>query len=121
VFPGHVGTIYQAFNGVYSGRSTPRTLRLLPDATVFSDRAAQKIRARERGWVYAVEQLVTHGAAAPRDGEDLGAWLRAALALVTRPVRHPGNYRYVWPLARGLVRVVDPRPRRAYPKKGPTA
>ncbi len=40
VMPGHVGTIYQAANSVYTGRSTPRTLTLLPDGTVFSDRAA---------------------------------------------------------------------------------
>src|SRR5206468_2839829 len=38
VFPGHIGGIYQAFNGRCLGRGTPRTLRLLPDGTVFSDR-----------------------------------------------------------------------------------
>jgi hypothetical protein len=41
VMPGHIGTIYQATNAVYTGRATPRTLTLLPNATVFSDRAAQ--------------------------------------------------------------------------------
>lgn len=118
VFPGHIGTIYQAHNAAYLGRSTARTLRLLPDGTVFSDRAAQKIRARERGWVYAVEQLVAHGAPAPRDGEDLGAWLRAALARVTRTMRHPGNHRYAWALDRRLRRTF-PRPNPTdYPKKG---
>lgn len=65
VMPGHVGTIYQAFNAHYLGRSTPRTLTLLPDGSVFSDRTAQKIRARERGWAYAVEQLVAFGAPEP--------------------------------------------------------
>jgi hypothetical protein len=50
VHPGHIGTIFQAFNGAYLGRGTPRTLRLLPDGTVLSDRAIQKIRAGERGW-----------------------------------------------------------------------
>lgn len=117
VFPGHVGTIYQAHNATYLGRSTCRTLRLLPDGTVFSARAAQKIRARERGWVYAVEQLVAHGAPAPRDGADLGPWLREALALVTRTMRHPGNHRYAWALDRRLRRTFPaPDPRR-YPKR----
>lgn len=62
VFPGHVGTIYQAHNAVYRGRATPRTLHLLPDGTVFSSRAAQKVRAREQGWRYAVAQIVEAGA-----------------------------------------------------------
>lgn len=121
VFPGHIGTIYQAHNAVYLGRSTVRTLRLMPDGTVFSARTAQKIRARERGWVYAVEQLVAHGAPAPCDGEDLGAWLRAALAQVTRTMRHPGNHRYAWALERRLRRTFPtPNPTR-YPKKGHAA
>lgn len=55
VFPGHVGTIYQAHNAAYLGRGTARTLRLLPDGSVFSARTAQKIRSQERGWQHAVE------------------------------------------------------------------
>lgn len=30
IMPGHVGTIYQATNAVYTGRGTPRTLTFLP-------------------------------------------------------------------------------------------
>src|SRR5262249_10304227 len=41
IMPGHVGTIYQAANSVYTGRATARTLTLLPDGTVFSDRGVQ--------------------------------------------------------------------------------
>src|SRR6185436_10478825 len=81
VFAGHVGTIYQAHNAVYLGRSTARTLRVLPDGTVLSARALQKIRARDRGWQYAAEQLERFGASRP--GEDLGAWLREWLPRVT--------------------------------------
>src|SRR5262252_7100744 len=36
MFAGHLGIIYQAHNGRYLGRATRRTLRLLPDARVFS-------------------------------------------------------------------------------------
>lgn len=121
LFAGHVGTIYQAHNAAYLGRGTARTLRLLPDGRVFSDRAAQKVRARERGWAYAVEQLVAHGAPAPRDGEDLGAWLRGALALVTRTMRHPGNHRYAWALTRRHRRLFAAPDPASYPKRSVVA
>ena len=94
---GHWGTIYQASNAVYAGRATPRTLRILPDGTVFSARTASKIRARERGWRYAVDQLVAAGAPAPSG--DLAAWLRAVLPQVTRAQRHGGNHRYLMPVS----------------------
>lgn len=103
-FGGHVGTIYQAGNAAYLGRSTPRTLRVLPDGTVFSARAASKIRARERGWAYAVGQLVAAGAPEPAGDSraELRAFLERALATVTRPMRHHGNHRYAWALDRRL-------------------
>lgn len=102
--PGHVGQIYQAQNGVYLGRSTPRTLHLLPDGSTFSARAAQKVRRQERGWRYAVEQLVAAGAQPPSG--DLGPWLCGAMsALVT--VRHPGNHRYAWAFSRGEQRALS--------------
>ena len=101
VKPGHVGIIYRATNALYAGRSTPRSLTVLPDGTVFSARAASKVRRRERGWRYAVDQLVAYGAVAPRGAEDMAAWLRAALADVgARRLRHPGNHRYLFVLGR---------------------
>lgn len=101
-FGGHVGTIYQALNATYLGQAAPRTIRLLPDGTVMSARALQKIRAGERGARYAVSQLVAAGAAAP-DG-DHREWVRRELPRVTRTARHPGNHRYVWALDRRLRR-----------------
>jgi len=98
VFGGHVGTIYQASNAVYTGRASPQTLRLLPDGSVFSNRAASKIRQQERGWRYAVELLVAHGAPEPRG--DLHAWLREVVPAITRPLRHRGNHRYLFALSR---------------------
>lgn len=102
VFPGHIGTIYQAHNGRYLGRGTARTLRLLPDGQVLSARALQKLRAGERGWHYVAEQLARAGAVgdAPENHETRSAWLRDALRRCTRTVRHPGNHRYAWPLRR---------------------
>lgn len=112
VFGGHVGTIYQASNAIYTGRATPRTLRLLPDGTVFSDRAASKIRNGERGWRYAVDQLVAHGAPEPRG--DLHAWLREVVPAVTRAMRHHGNHRYAFALSRAARRALPAG--LAYPK-----
>jgi hypothetical protein len=106
--PGHVGTVYQASNALYTGRSTARTLTLLPDGTVISDRALSKIRKREKGWRYAVEQLVTQGARPPAEGQDLGSWLREVKPMISRRTRHPGNHRYVWGLDRTMKRALEP-------------
>lgn len=101
VKPGHVGVIYSATNAVYAGRSTARSLVLLPDGTVFSDRAASKVRRRDRGWRYAVDQLVDRGATAPGPAADLTGWLPKALAEIgAQRVRHPGNHRYLFALGR---------------------
>jgi hypothetical protein len=104
IFGGHVGTIYQASNGVYLGRGTARTLRLLPSGRVLNDRAIQKVRARERGWRYVVADVVAAGA--PEPGDDLDGWLRMALPAVTRTFRHPGNHKYAWALARAARRAL---------------
>lgn len=100
VFGGHVGTIYQAFNAVYVGRGSRRTLHMLPDGTVFSARAASKIRNRERGWRYAAAQLERFGVPALTSTEDSAAWLRQALESTARCTRHPGNHKYVWALSK---------------------
>ncbi|MGW7611885.1 Mom family adenine methylcarbamoylation protein [Streptomyces sp. NPDC054766] len=42
VMPGHVGTIYAATNAIYASRATTRTVKPLPDGTVFNSRTAQK-------------------------------------------------------------------------------
>lgn len=96
VHKGHVGTIYQTFNGTYLGRSAPRTIRLLPDGSVLNARTIQKIRAQERGWRYGAKLLEGFGAT-PVAG-DPGRWLREWLPKLTRPVRHPGNHKYAWAL-----------------------
>lgn len=114
VTPGHVGTIYQAHNGLYYGRATARTLRLLPDGTVFSDRAIQKIRARERGWRYAAAQLEAFGAPLLGPSADSKTWLLSHLSGLTRAFRHSGNHKYVWPLDRRLRRHL--KPGAPYPK-----
>lgn len=100
VFRGHIGTIYQATNATYLGRSKAERRRLLPDGSLLHGRALAKIRRRDRGWRYAVEQLVAHGAAPPRASEDLGAWLAVELPRITRALPHAGNHKYAWTLSR---------------------
>ena len=115
VFRGHIGTIYQGHNAVYLGRGTPRTLTLLPDGQVLSDRAQQKVRSADRGVRYAVALLVGQGAEPPPsdDPTELAAWLRLWKDRLCRRVRHRGNHKYAWPLSR-CVRLLASLP---YPKQ----
>lgn len=108
VFAGHVGTIYQASNAVYLGAARASTQLLLPDGRSFSPRALAKIKARDRGWRYAVDQLVSAGAREPQGDttEVLAAWLAAELPRVVRRERHPGCLKYALPFDRAARRAL---------------
>lgn len=108
VFPGHLGTIYQATNAAYFGRGQARTWRLLPDGSVLSARAISKIRAGERGWRYAADLLVHAGA--PEPSGSLREWLTLWLPRVTRTMRHRGCHKYAWTFGRTRL------PTKPYPK-----
>lgn len=102
--PGHVGTVYQALGADYCGRATPRTLKFLPDGTVFPDRSAQKIRRGEQGAGGQVRRLVALGATPPGGPAD-AVWLARALADIgTRTARHLGNHRFVFRLGGPVTR-----------------
>jgi hypothetical protein len=118
--PGHIGIVYQALNATHVGRSTARTHWALPDGTIFSPRAMQKIRKQERGHEYAEQQLIASGAPVMLAGQKPAAWLAEALrAAGGRTFRHPGCIRYAFRL--GTTRAqrrsvyVDPAPE-PYPK-----
>jgi len=115
VFGGHLGTIYQAHNAAYLGRSRAELRRVLPDGSVVHNRALTKIRNRRRGWRYAVAQLVRAGARPLRDDEDPRRWLTRELARVSRPLRHPGNHKYAWTMHKRDARHLRELAR-AYPK-----
>jgi hypothetical protein len=103
ILPGHVGWIYQATNAVYVGRGHARALQLLPDGRTFSRRAAQKIRSGEKGWRYACQLLVDHGAdSPPDDGQDRRTWLAHWAHTLCRRTPHAGNHKYLWCLERKL-------------------
>jgi hypothetical protein len=112
---GHVGTIYQAFSGIYLGQSAARTLRVLPDGSILNDRTIQKIRALDQGCEYASATLERFGAT-PLAG-DPRAWLAQWLPRITRSLRHPGNHKYAWPLSRIARRKMPPS--LPYPKLNP--
>jgi len=96
LFPGHVGFIYQASNAVLSGRSTARTVIVLPDGTTVSERALQKVRAQEQGAQYVEARLVASGARARTADQSPAGWLTDALdAAGARKVRHAGCLRYL--------------------------
>lgn len=97
LMPGHIGTVYQALNGRYTGRGTSRPLTLLPDGRVFSARARAKVTGGERGAAHVRARLIELGAPPPAAGEPPARWLKRALAAAgTRTARHRGNHRYVW-------------------------
>jgi hypothetical protein len=99
MFAGHVGTIYQASNAVLVGRSKARLLKLLPDCCVLNERAVAKIRAGGHGAGYSAEILERYGAD-PLGVSDPREWLEKWLPLLTRPLRHEGNWKYAWALDR---------------------
>jgi hypothetical protein len=122
VFPGHVGTIYQASNALYVGKTRGDYEYLFSDGTSFFAGNLSKIRSRAKGWRYATEQLVAHGAEPPPPG-DLRAWLERELVRVTRKVKHLGKHRYLFPLVEAAARDVERaqregaiNPTQAYPR-----
>lgn len=109
VFRGHLGTIYCATNGRYIGKTNDSTLRLLPDASVLSNRAQGKIVRDEPNSDGPIEQLLRWGADPMRRGEDPEAWLEHWRNRLTRKLRHRGNHRYIWCINRRWRSRVLPR------------
>lgn len=93
----HTGVVYRALGCQRKGISSPRTLWLLPDGQVASERAMSKLRAGECGRDYAEQQLRNKGAPVrgPLEGGD--QYLkRLKQEGFLRPLRHPGNLRFAW-------------------------
>lgn len=99
-FVGHVGTIYQATNAVYMGRSRADEKLLFPDGTMVAGRSESKVKGAEQGADGFVRLLEKHGAPPRRPREGLVAYVEAWLPLLTRRVKHTGNHKYVWALHR---------------------
>ena len=90
---GHIGCIYRASNAAYRGRSSPRTLWMARNGSVFADRMLSKLRGGEVGERYAYERLAANGAPRSQIGEGGVAYLtRLQADGWLRPQRHPGNH-----------------------------
>lgn len=99
VKPAHWGTIYQASNALYVGRSCARLQLIAPDGSVVPPRGLSKLRNEDRGWEYVERQLVSRGAPARAFGEEPRAYvarLRFAPGFSMR--KHPGNLVYAFGL-----------------------
>lgn len=117
VFPGHIGTIYQASNAEYLGRTTPRRVLLLPDGRALSERALSKVRGDEQGHACVERELVRFGARSRRPDERGAEWLRDALRTASvRSIGDGGNHRYAFRLGVRCRLVAVGLPAAAYPK-----
>jgi hypothetical protein len=119
VLAGHVGTIYQATNAVYTGTSKGRNRLLLPDGTLLHERALAKIRARDSRWESAAKPLILAGAKPLLAHEDAAAWVKRWAARLCRPLHHSGNHRYLFGLDRQMKKHLPPS--LPYPKFCPDA
>lgn len=112
VTPGHVGTIYQAFNGRHAGRANRATKYQAPTGRDVPKRVLDKVMTGERGARYSRDVLLAAGAPPQLPGESDAAYVVRAREAFRR-YRHPGNLAYVWPLVAG---VALPGQAQAYPK-----
>lgn len=114
--PGHVGMIYQGMSAAHRGRTKARLEYLTPDGQTFSERAFYKIKLRESGVAYAVDELVRRGAPRPAN-DDLPAWLAGLVAggfLARR--KHPGNFVYSFALTQAAKIAAKGLPTLPYPR-----
>lgn len=98
IFPGHVGTIYQASNALYAGRGTKRKLHLDIHGRAFSDRNFSKIRNREAGCERCLANLERATRTSRCFDESYAGFVERARRKL-RPLSHPGNHLYLFPLA----------------------
>lgn len=120
ITPGHVGTIYQAFNGIHVGRSKPRALLLNQEGRVIPERTISKLKKGGKGEEYAYRLFQEMGAPRRAWMEEREVYLNRALPFVVgRRILHPGNLAYLWAIGAPLERKRTARgfpPPLPYPK-----
>ena len=96
VMPGHIGGIYQAFNGRYVGRSSKTTKILTDSGHVVNARSLSKVRNLEDGYKGMIRKMTNKfGCRPPEPNENLRLWSKEVTANYRR-IKHPGNHVYVW-------------------------
>lgn len=117
--PGHVGVIYQGHNAHHAGTARGGTLWLDSDGRTVSRRALSKLRNEERGQAHVYRSLLARGAPPREPSEPPSDYVARVLSSgCFRPVRHPGNFVYLWAVgpARASTRAGF-RPSLPYPRK----
>lgn len=118
IMPGHCGMIYQALSARFLGRSSKRTILMMPNGRLFSARALSKIERLESGWQYAQNQIIDAGGSERRIAEEPGAWINRLKAEgFFRKVRHPGNFVYAFGLTRSARIAMRTKTEYTYPRK----
>jgi hypothetical protein len=92
-----VGTIYQAHNGTYLGRTLKKTVVSGEDGNVITARTISKVRNQEQGRNYAYRKLLQAGVSPKSDTETWREFATRARTSMNR-TRHPGNHVYAWAL-----------------------
>ncbi len=103
VMPGHIGRVYQAFNGSYRGRTKPGDELWTPEGTPLSGLTISKIGTERSGKEAAVLYLERATGTKRRKGESLGSFRRRAIAKALQSgdllnISHPGKHVYLWNL-----------------------
>ncbi len=118
ICPGHVGTIYQAANATYLGKSQARNFYQLPDGQLLHPRMLQKIKKGDKGWQYAEKRLVLAGARPRLASEDPSVWLQQALREAGAfTIRHSGLHRYAFRIGERRRFIRLGKPSYPYPKR----
>lgn len=118
VMPGHIGTIYQAHNGQYLGRSHPKRMVLTANGKSVNQRMLSKLRNAESGQDYARKWCETHTGLVQHAEESNRAYIERMIAEL-RTLKHPGNHAYAWAVGNRKVRKDTEtrfKPSRDYPK-----
>lgn len=126
VMPGHIGRVYQAFNGSYRGRTKPGDEVWTENGTPLSGLTVSKVGTTRSGHEAALAYLQRVTGVPRSPGEPLRTYRKRALnrALekgVLLNISHPGKHVYLWDL-RGRALEIDPRSeavRRFYERAAP--
>ena len=126
VMPGHIGRVYQAFNGSYRGRTKPGDELWTPEGVPLSGLTISKIGTERSGKGAAVGYLERATGVLRQPGEALGRYRKRATDTALESgdllnISHPGKHVYLWPLGGGVLDD-DPRAekvRRFYERRGP--